>query len=52
MASTSKKARVEHSDSEESDSSVRSLDETTGGLDSGEESEIDRHLENESEISR
>ena len=50
--STSKKARVEHSDSEESDSSIGSIDKATGGLGSGEESELNRLLENESEISR
>ena len=51
-ASTSKRARVELSGSEDPDSSIRSIDEATGGLDSGEESEIDRFLENESQISR
>ena len=52
MASTSKRACVELSDSEDSDSSIRSIDEATGGLDSGEEREIDRFLENELQVSR
>ena len=52
MASTSKRARVELSDSEDSDSSIRSIAEATGGLDSGEESEVDRLLENELQVLR
>ena len=40
------------SDSEDSDSPFEMAEETTGGLESGEESELDRLLENESDISR
>ena len=52
MASTSKRACVELSDSEDSDSSIRSIDEATGGLDNGEKREIDRFLKNELKVSR
>lgn len=52
MASSSKRSRVAESDSEDSDSPVELLDETTGGLESGEESELDHLLANESDISR
>ena len=52
MASSSKRARVAESDSEDSDSPFEIAEEITGGLESGEESELDRLLENESELSR
>ena len=52
MASSSKRARVTESDSEDSDSPFEIAEEITGGLESGEESELDRLLENESELSR
>ena len=52
MASSSKRARVAESDSEDSDSPFEMAEEITGGLESGEESEIDRLLENESGLSR
>ncbi|XP_074638990.1 uncharacterized protein LOC141897342 [Acropora palmata] len=51
MASSSKRARVAESDSEDSDSPFEIAEEITGGLESGEESELDRLLENESELS-
>ena len=38
--------------SEDSDSPIGLIEEATGGLGSGEESELDRLLENESDISR
>lgn len=52
MASNAKRLRLEDFDSEHSDSSVEEVNETTGGLDSGEESDLDRLLANESDISR
>ena len=52
MASSSKRTRVAESDSEDSDSSYEIAEEATGGLESGEESELDRALENESGLSR
>lgn len=52
MASNAKRLRLEDFDSEHSDSSVEEVNETTGGLDSGEESDLDRRLANESDISR
>ena len=52
MASSSKRPRVAESDSEDSDSPFEIAEETTCGLESGEESELDRLLENESELSR
>ena len=52
MASSSKRPRVAESDSEDSDSSYEIAEEATGGLESGEESELDRALENESGLSR
>ena len=52
MASGSKRSRVQEYDSDESDCSLGVMEETAGGMDSGEESELDRLLENESDISR
>ena len=52
MASSPKRARLAESDSEHSDSPFEIPEEITGGLESGEESELDRLLENESELSR
>jgi len=52
MASSEKRPRVEESDSDDSDSSFEFMEETTGGMDSGEESELDRLLIDESVISR
>ena len=53
MASrNAKRSRVEDSDSDDSDSSFEIMEETTGGMDSGEESELDRLLIDESVISR
>ena len=52
MASSSKRPRVAESDSEDSDSPFDIAEEAHGGLESGEESELDRLLENESELSR
>ncbi|XP_067053107.1 uncharacterized protein [Acropora muricata] len=51
MASTSKRARVEENESDDSDSSFDFIEENTEGMDSGEESELDRLLADESEIS-
>ncbi|XP_015774285.1 PREDICTED: piggyBac transposable element-derived protein 4-like [Acropora digitifera] len=51
MASSGKRPRVEESDSDDSDSSFEIMEETTGGMDSGEESELDRLLIDESVIS-
>ncbi|XP_067045430.1 piggyBac transposable element-derived protein 4-like isoform X2 [Acropora muricata] len=51
MASSRKRPRVEESDSDDSDSSFEIMEETTGGMDSGEESELDRLLIDESVIS-
>ena len=50
--STSKRARVEENESDDSDSSFDFMEETTEGMDSGEESELDRLLADESGISR
>ena len=50
MASNLRRARIKDSDSEDSDSSIGIIEEATGGLDSGSESELDRLLENESDI--
>lgn len=50
MASNLRRARIKDSDSEDSDSSIGLIEEATGGLDSGSESELDRLLENESDI--
>ena len=44
--------RVEESDSDDSENSIDLMGETTGGMDSGEESELDHLLADESEISR
>lgn len=55
MACASKRPRMEQYDSDDSDDSDCSLvvmEETAGGMDSGEESELDRLLINESDISR
>ena len=52
MALSSKRVRVEESDSDDSENSIDSLEETTRGMDSGEESELDHLLADESEISR
>ena len=52
MASRAKRSRVEESDSDDSDSSFEIMEETTGGMDSGEESELDRLLIDESVVSR
>ena len=52
MASSSKRVRVEESDSEDWEKSVDLLEETTGGTDSGEESELDHLLADESAILR
>ena len=52
MASTSKRARVEENESDNSESSLDLMEENTEGMDSGEESELDRLLLDESEISR
>ena len=56
MASCCKRSRVAESDSEDSDSPIALLEETTGGLESGEESgeesELDHLLANESDILR
>lgn len=48
MASCSKRSRIEDCGLLDSDSSIGVIEETTGGLDSGEESEFDRLQENES----
>ena len=48
MASCSKRSRIEDCELLDSDSSIGVIEETTGGLDSGEESEFDRLQENES----
>ena len=50
MASSSRRACIEDSDSEDSDSSIGIIEEAPGGLDSGSERELDRLLENESDI--
>lgn len=52
MASTAKRSRTEQYDSDDSDCSFVVMEETAGGMDSGEESELDRLLINESDISR
>ena len=52
MASSSKRSRVEESDSDDSESSFELIEETTGGMESGEESELDHLLADESEILR
>ena len=52
MASTAKRSRMEQYDSDDSDCSLVVMEETAGGMDSGEESELDRLLINESDISR
>ena len=52
MASCSKRMRVEDSDSEDDETLIGTIEDKTGGLDSGEESELDHLLENESNISR
>ena len=52
MASTSKRARVEENESDNSESSLDFMEENAEGMDSGEESELDRLLLDESEISR
>lgn len=52
MASRAKRSRLEENDSDDSDSCFDFMEETTGGMDSGEESELDHLLANESEISR
>ena len=46
MASSSKRPRVAESDSEDSDSPFEMAEESTAGSASGEESELDRLLEN------
>ena len=51
-ASTSRRQRVEKNDSDDSDSCFDFREETTGGMNSSEESELDRLLANESKISR
>ena len=43
---------MEESDSDDSESSFELIEETTGGMESGEESELDHLLADESEISR
>ena len=43
---------MEENDSDDSDSSFEFMEETTEGMDSGEESELDRLIIDESEISR
>ena len=52
MASSSKRPRVAESDSEDSDSPFDIAEEAHGGLESGEEIQLDRLLENESGLSR
>ena len=52
MASCSKRMRVGNSDSEDDEIFTRTMEDKTGGLDSGEESELDHMLQNESDISR
>ena len=52
MVSSSKRPRAAESDLEDSDSPFEIAEEATGGLESGEESKLDRLLENESERSR
>ena len=53
MAYCAKRSRIEDYESEDSDSPIGMIEEATGGLDSGEEKELDRLLENnESDISR
>ena len=52
MASNAKRSRVEDNDSDDSESSFELFEERTGGMESGEESELDRLLIDESEISR
>jgi len=52
MVSSSKRVRVEESDSDDSENSVDLLEETTGGMDSGEESKLDHLLADESAILR
>lgn len=52
MASDAKRSRVEENDSDDSESSFELFEETTEGMESGEESELDRLLIDESEISR
>lgn len=49
--SCSKRPRLGESDLEDSDSPFEMTEETAGGLESGKESEFDRLLENESDIS-
>ena len=44
MASSLRRARIKDSDSEDSDSSIGIIEEATGGLDNGSESELDRLL--------
>ena len=51
-ASCSERMRVEDSDSEDDETLIGTIEDKTGGLDSGEESELDHLLENESDISR
>ena len=50
--SCSKRPCLVKSDLEDSDSPFEMTEETAGGLESGKESEFDRLLENESDISR
>ena len=52
MADCAKRSRIEDYESENSDSPIGMIQEATGGLDSGEESKLDRLLENGSDISR
>ena len=52
MASSAKRSRVEENDSDDAESSFELIEETTGGMESGEESELDRLLADESEISK
>ena len=52
MPSYAKRSRLAEPDSEDSDSPVDLLEENTGALESGEESEVDHLLANESDISR
>ena len=42
MASSSKRVRVEGSDSDDSENSLDLMEETTGGLESADESQISR----------
>ena len=52
MASCSKRMRVKDSDSEDGETLIGTIEDNIGGLHSGEESELDHLLENESDISR